>query len=123
MSGEKTPINGSGLTRLFRAFNCSVAGFGSALKNESAFRQETLLCLFLSPLALWLGENGIERALLLGTLMLVLMAELFNSAVEAVVDRIGPETHVLSGRAKDMGSAAVLISLINVVVVWFLVIF
>lgn len=123
MVDKKTEINGSGFRRLIRAFNCSMAGLGAALKNEPAFRQETIVCICMIPLALWFGENGVERALLLGSLLLVLVAELLNSAVEAVVDRIGPETHILSGRAKDLGSAAVFISLVNVVAVWFFIIF
>ena len=104
--------------RVWRAFGWSMAGLRAAWRNEAAFRQEAVLCVALVPLALWLGGSGVERALLLGSLALVLVAELLNSAVEAVVDRIGPEQHELSGRAKDLGSAAVFISLANVITVW-----
>ena len=106
---------------MWRAFGWSMAGLRSALQNEAAFRQEAALCLLLAPVALWLGASGTERALLVGSLSLVLVAELLNSAIEAVVDRIGPEHHQLSGRAKDIGSAAVFISLVNVLLVWLLV--
>ena len=98
-----------------------MAGFKAALKHEAAFRQEVALFVILAPLGFWLGRNGIERSLLIGSLVLVLIVELLNSAVEAVVDRIGSEKHELSGRAKDMGSAAVLLALLLVVVVWTLV--
>jgi diacylglycerol kinase (ATP) len=98
-----------------------MSGLRAALQNEAAFRQEAALCAVLTPLALWFGGTGVERALLVGSLALVLVAELLNSAVEAVVDRIGLEHHQLSGRAKDIGSAAVFISLVNVVAVWLLV--
>jgi len=98
----------------------SLAGLRAAWAGEAAFRQEVTLCLILAPTALWLGASGLERALLLGTLLLVLLAELFNSAIEAVVDRQGNEYHPLAGRAKDMGSAAVLIALLNAGCVWVL---
>lgn len=117
--GSKT--SGQGLMRIWRAFGWSMSGLRAALENEAAFRQEAALCLVLTPLALWLGGTGVERALMVGSLALVLVAELLNSAVEAVVDRIGLEHHQLSGRAKDIGSAAVFISLANVVAVWLLV--
>jgi diacylglycerol kinase (ATP) len=98
-----------------------MSGLRAALRNEAAFRQEAALCVVLTPIALWLGGSGVERALMVGSLALVLVTELLNSAVEAVVDRIGPEHHELSGRAKDIGSAAVFFSLANVVAVWLLV--
>lgn len=110
-----------GMARLIAAFESSMAGLRAAYEAEEAFRQELLLCAGCAPFALWLGENGTELALLLGSLILVLIVELLNSAVESVVDRIGLERHPLSGRAKDMGSAAVLLSLINAAVVWLLV--
>ncbi|HXH02487.1 MAG TPA: diacylglycerol kinase [Candidatus Competibacteraceae bacterium] len=110
-----------GLRRLVNAAGHSWAGLRAAWRNEEAFRQEALACLLLVPLALWLGGNGAERALLAGSLALVLIAELLNSGIEAVVDRIGPERHELSGRAKDIGSAAVFVSLVNVALVWGLV--
>ena len=88
------------------------------LIQEAAFRQELALCVILMPLGAWLGNNGIERVLLIGSLMLVLIVELLNSAIEAAVDRHGIEHHVLSGQAKDLGSAAVMISILNGIVVW-----
>ena len=111
----------TGIRRLFRATGYSWAGLRAACQNEAAFRQELALCLLLVPLGLWLGEDGVERALLVGSLLLVLVVELLNSAIEAVVDRIGAEPHELSGRAKDIGSAAVFVALLNVVVIWVLI--
>jgi diacylglycerol kinase (ATP) len=104
--------------RVARAFGYSLAGLRAAYKKESAFRQELILFLVLAPLGFWLGDNGVERALLVGSLLIVLVVELLNSAVEATVDRIGRKTNKLSGRAKDMGSAAVLLALLGVVLVW-----
>ena len=111
-------INNTGLTRIIKATGYSFCGFKTAWQNEAAFRQEVALVAILFPLGLWLGNNGIERALLTGSCMVVLITELLNSAVEAVVDRIGPEHHPLAGAAKDLGSAAVFVSLIMVVMVW-----
>jgi diacylglycerol kinase (ATP) len=111
----------TGITRIIKATSYSWAGFKAAFKHEAAFRQELLLCLVLMPLGIWLGQTGVERALLIGSLLLVLVVELLNSALEAVVDRFGGEQHALSGRAKDIGSAAVFIALLNVIVVWGLV--
>jgi diacylglycerol kinase (ATP) len=99
----------------------SAQGLASAWKNEAAFRQELLLVAVLLPVAVWLGQTALERAVLIGSLLLVLAVELFNSAIEAAIDRHGEELHELSGRAKDMGSAAVLISLLIVAVVWGLI--
>ena len=113
----------TGLKRIFMAALYSWNGFKAAYRKEEAFRQEVWLALVLIPLAIWLADNGIQLALMLGSVLLVLMVEILNSAVEAVVDRIGMERHKLSGRAKDMGSAAVMLSLINVLVVWGLVLF
>ena len=113
--------SGRGLARLYNALRWSLAGFGSALRHEEAFRQELALSLLLTPVALWLGDGGIERALLIGSLLVVLITELLNTAVESVVDRIGPDLHALSKRAKDIGSAAVFLSLVNVAVTWGLV--
>lgn len=93
-------------------------GFHAAWRHESAFRQETLLTAALIPAAVWLGENATQIALLVGTLLLVVIVELLNSAIEAVVDRVGDEHHPLSGRAKDMGSAAVFLALALTLVVW-----
>jgi len=108
----------TGLRRIIRAAGYSARGFRSAWKNEAAFRQESLLVLVLIPVGLWLGRSLIEQAMLIGVCFLVLVVELLNSAVEAAIDRIGPEHHELSGRAKDMGSAAVFVALVIVVMVW-----
>lgn len=118
---EKEKPNGTGLNRLIRAMHCSVLGLKAAFKHEQAFRQELLLCVVMAPLGLWLGNSGVERALLVGSLLLVLIVELLNSSIEAVVDRVGMEHHELSGRAKDLGSAAVYMALVTVVVIWMLV--
>ena len=98
-----------------------MSGLKAAFIKEAAFRQEFLACVVLAPLALYLGETGLEKALLLGSLMLVLIVELLNSAIEAAVDRISKDQHELAGQAKDMGSAAVFLSLLNVVIVWLLI--
>ncbi len=113
----------TGLTRIINAYGYSIKGLRAAFIHESAFRQETLLALVLTPLAFWLGTNAIEYILLISSVLLVLVVELLNSAIEAVVDRIGSEQHELSGRAKDIGSAAVFISLCIVALVWGLIIF
>lgn len=109
------------LRRVVRAAGFSAAGLKAALANETAFRQELALFVVLAPLGLWLGHDGVERSLLIGSLLLVLIVELLNSAIEAAVNRIGEEPHALSGRAKDLGSAAVLVSLLFVALVWALV--
>lgn len=119
MSAKET----KGLYRLFKATIYSFQGLKAAYKNEEAFRLELFFLILLAPVGLWLGENAAERSLLLGSLFLVLIVELVNSAIEAVVDRFGGEMHTLSGRAKDIASAAVLVSLINVVVIWGLIFF
>jgi len=119
---KESPFKGkTGLVRVWNAFFYSMDGLTAAFKHEDAFRQEVFLALLLIPLALVLGETGIERALMIGAVLLVLIVELLNSAVEAAVDRISLEHHLLIKRAKDMGSAAVMIALINVAVVWALV--
>ena len=107
--------------RIVRATRYSLTGLRSAIRGEAAFRQELILALVLTPVAIWLGENGVERALMIAALLVVLIVELVNSAIEAVVDRVGTEFHDLSGRAKDLGSAAVFISLLSVPIVWGLV--
>jgi diacylglycerol kinase (ATP) len=107
--------------RIINAFRWSLAGFRSTLRNEEAFRQEVMGFIVLAPIGYWLGDTGVERALLIGSLLLVLIVELLNSAVESAIDRIGMEHHPLSGRAKDQGSAAVFVSLINAFLVWLLV--
>jgi len=112
------PENNRGLQRLINALRWSIKGFDSAYRNEEAFRQEFILLVVLTPLGLWLGDNGAERALLVGSLLIVLIVELLNSAIENLVDRVGGEHHELSGRAKDQGSAAVFLSLVLVAVVW-----
>ncbi|MCL2021582.1 MAG: diacylglycerol kinase [Betaproteobacteria bacterium] len=98
-------------------------GIASAWRNEEAFRQEVLLALLALPLGLWLGKNGMERALLAGSVLLILIVELLNSALEAIVDKTSPEMHELAGRAKDMGSAAVFVSLALAALVWGLTLF
>lgn len=115
------PKNNRGLRRLINAARWSMKGFHSTFRNEEAFRQELLLLVVLAPIGYWVGETGVERTLLIGSLFLVLIVELLNTAVETVVDRIGPEHHKLSGRAKDQGSAAVFVSVILVIVTWSLV--
>ena len=113
--------NAKGLKRLVNAFFYSVAGFRACFQHEEAFRQEIFALLFLLPLGVWLGQDGVERALLVGSLLLVPLTELLNSAIEAAIDRFGGEMHELSGRAKDIGSAAVFSSITIVVVVWALI--
>ena len=100
-----------GLTRVLRAFASSCDGLQGAYREEAAFRQELALAVLVIPLGLWLGHGPIERALLVGARLLILIVELLNSAIEATVDRIGLERHALAGLAKDIGSAAVLMSL------------
>jgi diacylglycerol kinase (ATP) len=101
----------------------SLAGLAAAAKHEDAFRQELILVVLLTPLALWLGNTGVERALMIGSLIVVLIVELLNSAIEATVDRISFENHRLAKRAKDIGSAAVMLSLANAALVWLLILF
>ena len=107
--------------RFVRTTGHSLRGLGAALRHEQAFRQELLVAAAAVPTGLWLGRTGAERALLVGSCLLVLVAELLNSAVEAAVDRIGPERHELAGRAKDLGSAAVLGTIVLAAIVWGLV--
>lgn len=111
----------TGIKRIIDATGYSWKGLRAAIKNESAFRQELFLCLILIPAAIWFGQSAVEYSLLIGSLLLVLIVEILNSAIEAVVDRTGSEYHELSGRAKDMGSAAVMLALINVFVIWGLI--
>jgi len=108
----------TGITRLFKAFVNSRAGFVSAYQTEAAFRQEVWLCAVMIPLALLVDISLLERVLLIGSLLLVLIVELLNSGIEAVVDRISLEWHDLSKHAKDVGSAAVLLALLNFAIVW-----
>ena len=116
-------VKKTGLRRVINATGYSLCGLKSAWQTEAAFRQEALLMVILLPMAFLLGKNGVERALLISVCLVVLVAELLNSAIEAVVDRIGPEHHPLAGAAKDLGSAAVFVSLVMVVMVWGLVLF
>ncbi|MEJ2307977.1 MAG: diacylglycerol kinase [Gammaproteobacteria bacterium] len=111
----------TGIKRLFKASGYSARGFAACFRHEAAFRQEIAVSLVLIPLGLWLGQTGVERALLVGSWLLVLIVELLNSAIEAVVDRIGPESHELSGRAKDIGSATVLLAILVAMLTWGLV--
>lgn len=116
---QESPFKGrTGLARVWNALFYSIDGLKAAIRHEDAFRQELLLTLVCIPLALWLEPDAIGRALMIAVLFLVLIVELINSAIEAVVDRVSLESHHLAKRAKDIGSAAVLLSLINVVVVW-----
>jgi diacylglycerol kinase (ATP) len=110
-----------GILRVMRALGASANGLVGAFREEAAFRQELALAALVIPLALWLGHSGVERALLIAPMLLVLIVELLNSAIEATVDRIGFERHKLAGLAKDIGSAAVLMSFVLLISVWLLV--
>jgi len=109
------------IARLFRTLHHSIRGLITAFKTETAFRQELILCIIFIPLAFYIGHSITEKAVLIFSILLILIVELINSAIEAIVDRIGRERHELSARAKDMSSAAVLITLVNAGVVWILV--
>jgi diacylglycerol kinase (ATP) len=117
MPENKKP-NGGGLKRIFKAAYCSYLGFTAAAKEESAFRQELLLVVLLLPFSFWLAGSAFHWAVLVSSLILVLIVELLNSAIEALTDRVSTEPHALSGRAKDMASAAVTLSLLVVVCIW-----
>jgi diacylglycerol kinase (ATP) len=120
----KSPYKGkTGLKRMWNALFYSLDGFSATFKHEDAFRFEVLLALILIPLALHMHVSGVGKALMVGSVLLVLIVELLNSAIEAATDRISIEDHVLAKRAKDMSSAAVMLSLINVPVAWLLVLF
>ncbi|MCY4045507.1 MAG: diacylglycerol kinase [Cellvibrionales bacterium] len=108
----------TGLARIKAATGYSIKGLKAAWINEAAFRQEAIAMLLMTPLAFWVGQSGLERAVLIAVCFLVILMELVNSAIEAVVDRISDERHPLSGQAKDMGSAAVFLSLILVAITW-----
>ena len=108
----------TGIRRLINAFYYSLSGFKAAWKNEEAFRQEIILSVFVIPAAIWLGTSARDRALLIAVYLIIPLVELLNSAIEAIVDRMGSERHVLSGRAKDLGSAAVLLSICIAIIVW-----
>jgi diacylglycerol kinase (ATP) len=110
-----------GFDHFMHAFSWSMQGLVATYRCEAAFRQELFFCLLLLPAALWLGETGTERALMVGSLIVVLIVEIINSAIESIVNRIGLEQHQLSGRAKDQGSAAVFLSLLLTGFVWALI--
>jgi diacylglycerol kinase (ATP) len=109
------------LARPFIALRCAVAGLAAAWRHEVAFRLEVIGFVLLFPTSFFLGETGVERALLVGSLLLVLLVELLNSALEATLDRISLEDHPLIGRAKDIGSAAVFLALLNAAAIWLLI--
>ena len=111
------------LQSIFNAARNSLAGVAAAARNEGAFQVELVVCVVLLPVGLWLGGTGVERALLVSSVLIVLCAELVNTALEAAVDRISLEIHPLAKRAKDIGSAAVMLALVNAGVVWLLVLF
>lgn len=118
----ESPFKGkTGLRRLFNAFFYTLDGLRAAYRHEDAFRQEVWLAAVMIPLAFFLPATGIGRALMVASVLLVLIVELVNSAIEAAIDRISLEQHSLSKRAKDIGSAAVMIALINVIATWLLV--
>ena len=108
----------AGLVRLWNALGYSRDGLAAAWKNEAAFREEVLLAAIAIPLAIFLGKTGVDRSILIGSIILILIVEILNSGLEAVVDKASPEKHELAKRAKDMGSAAVLFSLINAAIIW-----
>ncbi|HEY2336926.1 MAG TPA: diacylglycerol kinase [Burkholderiales bacterium] len=119
---EESPHKGkTGLQRLINATRYSLEGLAAAARHEDAFRQELIVFALAAPIGLWLGRTGLERALLVGGLFLVLIVELLNSAIEAAVDRVSFENHRLAKRAKDIGSAAVMLSIVNAVAIWFLI--
>ncbi|PPD12977.1 MULTISPECIES: diacylglycerol kinase [Methylophilus] len=123
-SHQESPFKGkTGVRRLINAFGYSMDGFKAAYQHEDAFRQEVWLSLVLIPLAFYLEAEALHRILMVGSVLLVMIVELLNSAVEAVVDRVSIERHALAKRAKDIGSAAVLLALINLCVVWGLILF
>lgn len=120
----ESPFKGkTGLRRLINAFGYSLEGFKAAFKHEDAFRQEVFLAIVLIPIAVYLGKSSIEKALMIASVLLVLIVELLNSAVEAAVDHTSTEHHSLAKRAKDIGSAAVFFALNIVLVVWGLILF
>ena len=119
---SESPFKGkTGFARVWNALFYSVAGLKAAYRHEDAFRQEVWLAALLIPLALWLPASGAGHALMVGSVLLVLVVELVNSAIEAAVDRISLENHRLAKRAKDIGSAAVLVALVNVTATWALI--
>ena len=122
MADGKNSIAPRGPVGVFRAAKWSMQGLIAAWRVESSFRLEVYMLAVFGPLGLWLGQGPIEKILLVGSLLLVLAAELLNSAIEAVIERYGPEHHALAGMAKDMGSAAVAVLMINVLLTWGLIV-
>lgn len=120
---EQKKVNGIGIAYFKRAMRCSIQGLSAAYRNEKGFRLELLVCLVLLPLACWLGDTNVERALLAGSLVIFLIVEILNTAVEVVVNRISAERHELSGLAKDLGSAAVALAFAHAAIIWLLVLF
>jgi diacylglycerol kinase (ATP) len=121
---KESPHKGkTGIKRVWNALFYSIDGLAAAFRHEDAFRQEVFLAALLIPTVLFLPASGLGKALMIGAVLLVLIVELLNSAVEAAVDRTSVENHPLAKRAKDIGSAAVFIALVNVPVVWLLVLF
>lgn len=117
------PKGETGLIRIWHALHYSLAGIKSALKHEAAFRQEALLAAVLIPLALFLPASALGKSIMVASVLLVLVVELLNSTIEATVDYVSQEVHPLAKRAKDMGSAAVLLSLLNAAIVWLIILF
>ena len=120
----ESPFKGkTGLKRLINAFGYSIEGFKSAFKNEDAFRQEFILAIILIPTGILIGENGFQKALLVSSILAVLIVELLNSGIEATVDRISLEKNSLAKRAKDIGSAAVFLTIVNAILTWLIILF
>jgi diacylglycerol kinase (ATP) len=113
--------NCKGIHRIINAGKYSAAGFKAAWINEEAFRQEILMAMLIVPLGMWLGRSWTQRAILVGIYFIIPLTELLNSAIEAIVDRVGQERHELSGRAKDLGSAAVVLSICIASIVWIII--
>jgi len=121
---RESPHKGkTGLKRVWNAFFYSLDGFRAAFRHEDAFRQETILACILIPAVFFITQDGVMRAMMVGSVILVLIVELINSAIEATVDRISLENHQLAKRAKDIGSASVLLSIVNLLVIWGLALF
>jgi len=118
MADQVEPHRPRGLSGVAKAARWSYQGLKAAWRHESSFRTEVYVFVVLAPLALWLGQSAVDRVLLIGSCLLVLAAELLNSAIEAVIDRYGKEWHELAGRAKDMGSAATFVLMMNALLVW-----
>lgn len=121
---KESPFKGkTGIKRITNAVIYSMSGFYAAFKNEEAFRQEIILAIFLIPLGIFVGESTIQKVLLVSSLLLVLIVELLNSGIEAAIDRISLEKHRLAKRAKDIGSAAVFLTIMNAILTWIIILF